>query len=346
MGEKMRLGLIGCGSQGRYLSEAATLAGEAELIACADPKPEAVQAAIDLCGYSSGYDDAGEMLARAGVDAVIVATIHDQLQPMAMAAVEAGKHVLVEKPMALNAEDGQGLVDAAREAEVKLMVGYTTRYAPARLRMKQLLDQGAVGEVAHVTAGQIIGNMGGWLSERSHGGGPVFYIGTHIIDQVLWVVDRPVQRVFAEVNWKEGTDVEADATLTIRFDGGVVAMVCTSQRMGGRFGWIDVVGTEGRLRSEWESHRLYVESRVVGEYSHPTVIDVPVGFAQPACLRNAVSRLSGYKYIRDWGAEVMEFITAIREDREPAIPGEDGVRCLEVCDAVFESGRTGRPVDL
>jgi len=346
MADKMRIGLIGSGSQGRYLSEAASLSGEAELVACADPNPEATQATVELCGYQGAYSSAEEMLEKADIDAVIVATIHDQLQPMTMAAIKAGKHVLAEKPMALNAADGQALVDAAKEAGVNLMVGYTLRYAPARIRMRELLDQEAVGDMCHIIAGQLIGNMGGWLGEQGHGGGPLFYVGTHVIDNVLWVANRPAERVYAEVNWKDGCDVEADAMLTIRFEGGLVAHVTTSQRMGGRYGWLDVVGSAGRIRAEWESHQLYVESQKIEAYRQPTVVEMPATFGHPAYLPNAVSRISGYKYTRDWGAEIMEFITSIREGRQPAVPGEDGVHVLQICDAVFESAKTGKPVEI
>ncbi|MFP3904475.1 MAG: Gfo/Idh/MocA family protein, partial [Armatimonadota bacterium] len=111
-----RFGLIGCGSQGRYLSEALRSAGRADLVACADPNQEAARTAVHQCGYRETFDSAEAMLEAIDLDAVIVATIHDQLQPMAMEAVEAGVNVFVEKPMALNVADGQSLVDAADAA--------------------------------------------------------------------------------------------------------------------------------------------------------------------------------------------------------------------------------------
>ncbi len=346
MSDKMKIGLIGCGSQGRYLSEAAAATGQAELLACADLKPEAASNAVKLTGYQEAYDSAEELLDKADVDAVIVATIHDQLQPMAMAAIQAGKHVLVEKPMALNAADGQALVDAAKKAKRNLMVGYSLRFQAERIRVKQLLDQGAVGDMAHVIAGQCIGNMGGWLGQRGHGGGPLLYVGVHCLDFVLWTVGLPVQRVFAEVNMKDGedTDVEADAMFTIRFDGGVVAQVVTSQRMGGRYGWYDAIGSAGRVRTEWESPNIFVESRNLPEYSLPTTIEVPATYGHPPHEREAVSRLNSYKYIRTWAAELSEFITSIREARPPLVSGEDGVRVLQVCDAVFASADSGQTV--
>ncbi|MFO7948726.1 MAG: Gfo/Idh/MocA family oxidoreductase, partial [Armatimonadota bacterium] len=142
MADTYQFGLIGCGSQGRYLSEALRSTGRADLVACADPNEEAARTAVQQCGYRETFDSAQAMLQAVELDAVIIATIHDQLQPMAREAVDAGVHVFVEKPMALNAADGQALVDAAEAAGVKLMVGYTLRFMPERLMMKDLLDRG------------------------------------------------------------------------------------------------------------------------------------------------------------------------------------------------------------
>lgn len=345
MSDKFRFGLIGCGSQGRYLSEALSLTGQAELAACVDIKPEAAEQAVKQCGYKQAYTDSAEMLAEADVDAVIVATIHDQLQPCGMAVVEAGKHLFVEKPMALNAADGRELVEAANQSGVKVMVGYTLPFLPTRVRMKQLIEQGAVGETAHVFAGQIIGKMGGWLAEPQHGGGPLLYIGTHVIYQVLDVVEAETERVYAEVKLTE-SGVDEECLFTVRFDNGVVAQICTSQRLGGRYGWIDVLGSAGRLRSEWESDELFVQSQAVEAYRDPTTIRVHAESVGPKIGAGNKASVTGFKYVRAWADEFVDFISAINDDRDPAVTGEDGVRVLEITDAVFESGKTGLPVDL
>lgn len=345
MTDKLRFGLIGCGGQGRYLSEALAMTGRAELAACADPSPEAREKTVALCGYEAAYADTGWMLAEVSPDAVIVATTHDQLQPAAMAALEAGAHVMVEKPMALNAGGGRALADAAKGANRKLMVGYTLRFLPERIHLKKLLDDGAIGEVVHVLAGQCIGSMGGWLGDPVRGGGPLLYIGTHVIDQVLWVVGQPAERVYAEVDFTE-SGVDASAQITIRFAGGAVAQVCTSQRIGGRYGWLDVIGSAGRLRAEWERPEVYVESQAIEAYRSPTLIRVPDGAQLPAPAPEARARVSGFRYVRSWMAELDEFISAIVEDRPPAVTGEDGIRVLEVTDAVIGSAASREPVGL
>jgi len=345
MTDKLRFALVGCGSQGRYLSEALALTGQAELVACCDINADAARQTVDRWGYARAYTDTERMLAEADPDAVIVATIHDQLQPCGLTVVNAGKHLFIEKPMALNAADGRVLVEAARSSGVKVMVGYTLPFLPTRVRLKQLIDEGVVGEIVHVTAGQLIGPIDGWLAQPDHGGGPLFYIGTHVIWQVLDLVPHRAKRVFAEVEWT-ATGVDKACLFSVCFENGLVAQISVSQKIGGRYGWLDVLGSAGRLRSEWESNEIFVQSTAVDAYRDPTTILVPNDATGPVIEHGQMASPTGFGYVRSWAAEFAEFISAIHEDRDPAVTGEDGLRVLEITDAVFNSGRTGQVVDL
>ncbi len=343
MNDKLRFGLIGCGAQGRYLSEALRLTGAAELVACADVRPEAAQATAAHCGWERTYADLHAMFEREELDAAIVAVVHDQLQPCGLAVVESGRHLFIEKPMALTAASGRELTAAARAAGKKMMVGYTLPFMPARVRLKNLIRQGAVGTVRHITAGQLIGGIGGWLARPEHGGGPLLYIGTHVIHQVLDLVGAAPERVFAEIAFTE-SGVDAETLFSVHFADGVTAQFTVSQRLGGRYGWIDVFGDAGRIHSEWESNALTVQSRNLPAYGDPTTIEVPAEATGPPVRLGDMASVNACRYSRAWAAEFVEFIAAIREDRRPRVTGEDGVRVLEITDAVFDSGRSGRPV--
>ncbi|MFC1597077.1 Gfo/Idh/MocA family protein [Planctomycetota bacterium] len=345
MTDKLRFALVGCGSQGRYLSEALALTGQAELVACCDLNHEAAQETARRWGYARAYTNTGQMLDEADPDAVIVATIHDQLQPCGLAVVDAGKHLFIEKPMALNVPDGRVLVDRARAAGVKIMVGYTLPFLPTRVRLKQLVDRGVVGDLVHITAGQFIGPLDGWLAQPDHGGGPLFYIGTHVIYQVLDLVPNRAKRVFAEVD-RTDTGVDEACLFSVRFDGGLTAQIGTSQKIGGRYGWLDVLGSAGRLRSEWERGEIFVQSTAVDAYRDPTTILVPDEATGPPLEHGQMASATGFRYVRAWAAEFADFIAAIRDDRDPAVTGDDGLRVLEITDAVFQSGRTAQPVEL
>ena len=344
MSDAIKLGLIGCGGQGGYLSEAAAISGRAELLACADIEIERAERFAGQFGYAEAFGNTAEMLDEADIEAVIVATSHDHLQPAAMDAVRAGKHALVEKPMALTAGAGRELVDAAQKADVRLMCGYTLRFLPERREMRRLLEDGAVGGVTHVLSGQLIGAMGGWLADRTRGGGPLYYVGSHALDFLLWMAGAEVESVYADINWAADASVETDVSIAIRFDNGILGQLLTSQRMGGRYGWCDVIGTAGRLRAEWENEEVFVQSQAMSEYANATRIEVPANAHHPQYAREASARLNGFKYVRSWAAEFTEFADAIHEGREPSVSGEDAVRALEVIDAAFESDETGEPV--
>ena len=346
MSDAIKIGLIGCGGQGGYLSEAAVVSGRCRLVACVDLDRERAREFATQFGYEQSFASASEMLDKADVEAVIVATSHDQLQPTTLEVLRSGRHALVEKPMALTAGTGRELVSAAREWDLRLMAGYTLRFLPERLEMRRLLDEGAVGEVTQVLAGQLIGPMGGWLADRERGGGPLFYVGSHALDFLLWMAGKRVETVHAEVNRPDPQGVETDASISIRFEDGVLGQLLTSQRMGGRYGWCDVIGTSGRLRTEWESDEIYVESRVLPEYASPTRLTVPQTAHHPDFPRETSARLDGFKYVRSWAAEITEFADAIREGRDPSVSGEDAVRALEVIDAAFESERTGARIEF
>ena len=107
-----------------------------------------------------------------------------------------------------------------------------------------------------------------------------------------------------------------------------------------------MIGSAGRVRSEWESESLIVQSQAIPAYRDLTTIDVPATATGPAIDAGGTASVGAFRYVRAWAAEFVDFIDAIREDRDPRVTGEDGVRVLEITDAVIESGRGGEPVML
>jgi predicted dehydrogenase len=345
MTSRMRVGLIGCGGQGRYLAWAVLRTDRADLVACADVNRPAAEAIARECGATDAFGNTDEMLARAQLDAVMIATTHDQLQPIALTSAMAGKHLFVEKPMALDAGQAHKLVSAADGAGVKLMVGYALGYTPARRVMKELLDNAVVGELAHVNAGKFGGRLGRWLAEPARGGGPLLFVGSHVTDQVLWLVGRPVERVYAEMRWKAG-GTEDYALFTLRFAGELPAQIVCTETAHERFDFVEIVGSKDRIHAEWDYNVLYVQSAAMPAYRFPTTMRVPVDSFPPRGVSAAETRINGDAYLAMYVDELHEFLSAIEEDRPPAIPGTDALRTLEVLDAVVESGRTGRPVNV
>ena len=332
MPDRVRAGLIGCGHQARVnLLPGLAGMGQVELVACADVDEVNAHAAMEGYGFDRLYLDYDDMLSREELDAVVVATPHYLLKDAAIAAINKGCHVFVEKPMGVNKAEAIEIRDAARQAGVTATVGYCQRWAEGRLVMKDLIDRGAVGEIAHVSAGKGGPPRTGWLADPKQGGGQLLFLGVHITDQIRWMVGAEATRVYGEVQWHPETGADQNSAYTIRFDNNVLADVVCSQNVAVGFDFLEVLGSDGRIRAEWPSNVVHVESLAIPEFRHPTVIRPHYPERQSAEM---------------FAEEMKAWVGSLTEQRDSPVPADDGVKVMEIIDAVFESARTGAPVDL
>jgi predicted dehydrogenase len=325
----LRFGLIGCGEQGRLLAASLAEVPGTALVACSDPDPHALS---EVTGPSvERYADYHTMLQETQLDAVIVATLHSALADATLAVVEHRLHAFCEKPMATSAVCAQPVVDAARRSGVNLMVGYIQRFDPLRRQMKAFLDSGAFGELAYIVAGK-----GGpplqraWQRSRTHGGGQLLWVGSHLTDQLHWLVGRRVERVFAEMRRAPDNGTDMTTVATLRFDGGLTAHLDCSSAADDVYDYVEAVGSDGRGRSEWRPHYgLTVSSRRDPRFRTPHQFAPDPPTLDRGCV-----------------AELSEFAHSIRETRPPCVTGDDALRVLEVLDAITLSADSGRPVVL
>ena len=334
MVEKSRIGIVGCGDhQRRALMPQLATVEQAELVACADIDEVAAVTASNQFGFQRPYIDYRDMLDSEELDGVMITTPHHLLKSAAIDAIESGSNVFIEKPMGVNVQDAYEIRDAAHRAGVSVMVGYCLRYAEGRRIMKSLIDSGAIGEITTINAGKGTSPLDGWRTEADKGGGVLLWLGVHITDQVLWMAGSEVTRVYGEVYRHTEDGVDQNSAFTIRFANEVTANVTCSQNVGGRVGfdYIEVMGTAGRIKSEWPSNIINVVSETVGEYRHPTLIVPP----EP--------RAYVEKMYRD---ELDSWVRSVNQRTDPPITVDDGVNVLEVISAVFESGKSNSPVTL
>lgn len=330
MVRRVSFGLIGCGTQGRLLGKCLREIEGARVVAVADINEEAAKKGLEESGADRYYIDYRSLLEDGDVEAVVVAVPHNLLAKISIEAAESGKHVFVEKPMGVNSQEGRRVVEACRKAGVKLMVGYCLRYDEAVRRMKKIVDSKAIGEVDLVTAirENPTTKWARWLLDPKSGGGILLFLGSHLIDEILWVVGSPVERVYGEININPNLKVDETVSSTLRFRNGVLANLSLSMISKRKVHCVSVIGSEGTVTSEPFEGILEVYSRKILEYSYPTLIKI------------------GENLGRTYILELVDFIKAIREDGETPITGEDGVKVLEVIDAIFESSRRGKPINL
>jgi predicted dehydrogenase len=285
-------------------------------------------------GNAEIYGSAEELLDRGQVDAVMIATPHHVLHDIALAAIGAGKHVLAEKPIAMNEQEAASIEEAVTQAGICYMAGYSLRFFVAQKQVYGLLEAGVAGPIQVVTAGIGTGPLSNWLARPEMGGGALLYLGSHLVDEVLWYIDDDPVQVYADITVVSSTGADETSAFQIRFARGAVAQCLVTQAADSWFDFVHIYGREGRIglaSSNWLRYDISVCSKAIEAYLEPTTI-------RP--------RLWGDPIMMKLVPEVEEFAAAIQENRPPAIPVTAGRRVLKVLDAVLESGRTGQPAIL
>ncbi len=323
----MNVAIVGCGLIGQ--KRAAALR-DCRLVACADVVlSRAQQLAAPQAAVATA--DWREAVSRPDVEIVIVATPHDVLPAITLAAVNAGKHVLVEKPAARRAEELVVVIRAAQDGRVKVRVGFNHRYHPALQKARQLVDAGALGELYFFRGryghGGRIGYEKEWRANPDvSGGGELIDQGVHLIDLARWFLGDFVHvQGFAHTYFWDMA-VDDNGFMMLKTGKQQVAFLhasCTewknlfSIEICGRSGKIDVSGLGGSYGPERIT--LY---RMLPQMGPPetTVWEYP--FED-----------------RSWALEFEEFLTDVRLGREPSATLHDAQAALSIVEAVYRASK-------
>jgi UDP-N-acetyl-2-amino-2-deoxyglucuronate dehydrogenase len=261
----VRFGIIGCGGAAVPVAEAMAASSVTALASVYDVKPALSQDLGNRFG-AAVHDSLETLLADAGVDAVYIAVPHNQLAPLATRALEAGKHVFVEKPMATTLAEADSLVALAETHGRVLGVNYELRHSAANIRGRNLLQAGAIGKVIGVHSQTLIdkpqsywqagyANRGRspWRGSKVEAGGGVVLMNTsHALDTIRWLTGLEVVRVAGEIGTlvAEGVEVEDTASASLRFSNGAIGSLFVGAHMPGvsREEQISIYGAEGQLR--------------------------------------------------------------------------------------------------
>ncbi len=230
---KLRVGVIGLG-MGRHHVAAFSDQEMSEVVAIADLNEDALKEIGDKHEVKGRYTSAEEMLAKEDLDIVAIATPNKFHKPLALAAFEAGCHVLCEKPMAMNTAEAEEMIAASRAADRRLMINFSYRFQPLSWQLKKEIEKGVLGDVYHAETRWMrrdgLPGFGGWFGKKElSGGGPLIDLGVHRLDFALWLMDYPKpvwvmagtsNLLASEIAGKEGKefDVEdfASALMTVK----------------------------------------------------------------------------------------------------------------------------------
>lgn len=324
MDGKIRVGLIGIGAMcyghiGGFLNSP-----DAEIVGLVDIVPlqleKAVERVPELAGVPT-YSDYHDMLAAGGLDAVEVSTPHTVHFDQIMTSLDAGLHVLTEKPMVCTMSDAQAVIDKSKEKDKVVMIGYQRHFMPQYRYIKKMVADGVLGEINFIAALQCQawkkGVAGTWRQTMElSGGGQLNDSGSHLVDAILWTSGLTAESVYAYIDNRD-TPVDINSAVTIKFTNGAQGTV--SVVADTTCGWYEdftIWGSKGTIFYR-NGKVLYCNEK--GEMSEPT--DLPEG-----------------------GSTDQGFCDIILGRAQNWVPAECGLRVIELTEAAWKSGATGEVV--
>jgi len=277
-------------------------------------------------GIEHAFTSTAELCASPDVDAVFIATPDALHLADILEAARHGKPVLVEKPMAMNADEARQMVEATRAAGVILGVAHVMRFEQSVRWFRDRVTSGAIGKPVLARAAfvaPLAGSARTWINDPNLAtGGPLADVGVHCIDTLRYVLGEEVQTVMAQAQYDSQWVVEASGTALFHFGGGTLATMSASARAPYQT-LLEVIGEDGMLSAV---NAFNVE--------HPVTLELRRGF-------DVVEKREVLND-RAYTAQVEAFAAAVEEKRPFEIPGEEGLQNQLILDAIFRSVKSGK----
>lgn len=347
MGDReLKAGVIGMG-MGRHHVAGFAAHPHCKVVAIADTDSARLTEIGDQHHLAARYRDAAEMIASEDLDLVSIATPNKFHCPLTLAALDAGAHVLTEKPMALNVAEAQQMKAAAEARGLNLMVNFSYRFSRMSFALKKQVERGVVGEIYY---GRTVWHrrrgmpgFGGWFGQKElSGGGPLIDLGVHRIDLALWLMGHPepvavsgstydlIAAPLAAASGKPFS-VEDLACGMVKFANGATLIVEVS--------WALQINEQERMVTELFGPRGGIVQRNHGG-----------GYEMQAELYTEEDGSFFTKRLDDATEEpptpYAEFVDSILEQRAPMATSDEGIKVQKIIDGMYESARTGKEVRL
>jgi len=312
---KLGVAVIGAGFWGRNHARNLKEINETRLVAVCDKDETKAKAIAEVFGVDA-YTDSREMLKRKDVEAVTVCTWSTKLAEEAMKALKAGKHVLVEKPMANNAQEATKIVDLAKKKQRYLMVGFLMRFIPGLQRIREAVEKGEIGTLVYATARRV----SEW-PERIGDVGVVKDLAIHDIDITRYLFgDDPVE-VYAKAGSLRHKQFEDHAQILLTFDGGKTAFIEANWLTPYKIRKLTVTGSKAIMTLDYITQEITIETS--GQTLAPR-----------------------YEVKEPLKLELQHFANSILNDTEPIITGVDGLKAVQIAEAALKSARRGTAIKL
>lgn len=352
--KRIKVGIIGTGNISVCHMEGYKALEHVDVVAVCDINEEKVKAYAKKYDVPNYFTDYNDLLAMEELDAVSVTTWNNSHASISIAAMQAGKNVLCEKPLAMNTEEAVEMVRVSHETQQLLMVGFVRRFETNAGYIKEAVDKGELGDIYYAKTGYMRkwGNPGGWFCDKKRsGGGPVIDIGVHVIDLIRYLTGKPkavsvTASTFNHLGMKENMkgvekytssdynpdepicDVEDAATALIKFDNGMTLAIETSWvlHMKENYNYLMLYGDKAGVKME-------PELEFYKERDNYYINESPV-----------ISNKNDFNSI--FKRETAHFIDCVGEGVPCLNPGEDGVEIMKILDAIYASAESGNEIKL
>jgi UDP-N-acetyl-2-amino-2-deoxyglucuronate dehydrogenase len=357
MSNTIKAAIIGCGKVAHVHAKALQHIEEATFVAVQGRNPQKTSDFAAKYGVTA-YSDVTEMITDQKIDVTIICTPHPEHKDPTLAALAAGSHVLVEKPLAVSLEDCDAMISTASKYNKKLGLVSQRRFSPSSLRMKQAIMEGKIGHPSIATV-----MMFGWRSEEYYksdpwrgswdkeGGGVLVNQAPHQLDLLQWFMnDEPEELygVYKNVN-HPFIEVEDTATAIVKFKkGGIANILVSNSQKPGLYAKIHVHGSNGAsvgVQTDGGSMFIAGVTSVVEPpkndlWTIPGEEHLLAQWEQEDAAFFATIDPIGY-YI---GLQDTEFIMSVKDDKQPFVTGADGRKTVELFNAIYQSSKENKPI--
>ncbi len=355
----LKIGIVGCGgiANGKHLPALSHIK-EVELVAFCDIIVERAEKAAKEYGVQNArvYKDYKEMLEKETLDIVHVLTPNREHAPISIDAMEAGCHVMCEKPMAKSYADAKAMLDAHKRTGKKLTIGYQNRFRPDSQYLKRACERGDLGDIyyakAHAIRRRAVPTWGVFLNEEEQGGGPLIDIGTHALDLTLWCMDNYKPKSVKGVVYKKLGDQTETGNAWGDWDPKEFTVEDSA------FGFIEMEnGATIVLESSWAINMLDTKEAKTTLAGTKAGADMDDGLRinttefgklitiKPELSSGGVAFFDG-KAENDADVEARQWIDAVINDTEPVVKPEQAIVVTQILEAIYESAKTGNIVEF
>lgn len=336
----MNFAIVGCGFIAKKHATAIQNIEGAKLIAVCDKLEAAMQPYKEQYGAKL-YTELSDMLQDESIDIVCICTPSGLHAPLAEQVAVAGRHIVLEKPIAMSIEETNRIIDAANTNNIKLAVVHPNRFRPVVQELKTILNSGALGKISHANCivnwnrNQEYYDQAPWRGTKQHDGGVLMNQAIHNLDLLLWFMGDAKEVFSMEATRLRNIEAEDVSTGVVRFESGALANVQASTTVYPKNyeESITIFGEKGTVKIGG-ANALYFEHLQIEDLSKEKTI------ALKEKIKAEPWGIPGHERI------IADIIEAIKEDRTPTVTGEDGKKSLELVLAFYESASLKKPIHL